>query len=329
MSSMNDDWIECVRWCHAGEDQDSVAALIETLADVCQRSSYSAPILTKQRDTLGIRVGGYVVLYSGALASIGNLRSTSSGDELDQELLVGLAKDLFQEAFAAGAEMVQAISPLIPSTVSNDPVTAFVSPNPKRDAALQAAGMVAVAKLVQMECIGISTIPRLSIPASSLECSEIAFTPHHQVSSNRWSQVVESTYAETLDVPELNGLRNIDNTLVGYASTMDGDPKTWWIAQCQGIDIGCLLLTPTEDRYCELTYLGLVPAWRGKGISKIIMNFVRDWALQCGIEGITLAVDLRNTPAIRLYQACGFMTQQFVQAWICFPPSFRSSNPEP
>ncbi len=326
---MNEDWIECVRWCHAGEDQETVDALIESLADICQRSIYSAPILTKQRYDLGIRLSGYVVLYSGALASIGNLRSESSVDELDRDLLVGLAIDLFQESFAAGAEMVQAISPLIPSTISIDPITVFVSPNSKRDVVLQAAGMVAVAKLVQMECTNISTIPRLSIPASSLECGEIAFTPHHQVSPNRWSQLVESTYAETLDVPELNGLRNIDNTLNGYASTITGVPESWWIIQSRGIDIGCLLLTPTEDRYCELTYLGLVPTWRGKGISRIIMNFVRDWAMKCGIEGVTLAVDLRNTPAIRLYQACGFMTQQFVQAWICFPQSLKSFNPEP
>ena len=316
---MNEDWIECVRWCHSGEDQNGVEAIIETLEDHCRQSSYTTPILTKLGDKDGSRAGGYIVLYPGALASMGNLRSESSVDELDHDRLASLAKDLFQEAFDSGAEMVQAISPLVASNVSIDPVNAFVSPNPKRDLVLKAAGMIPVAKLVQMDCVGISTIPRITISESNMERGEISFVSHNMVTLRQWSRLVESTYAETLDVPELNGRRNIDHTLAGYASTIAGIPKTWWLVQCDGKNIGCLLLSPTGDRYCELTYLGLVPAWRGQGISKVIMNFVRDWALKRGIEGINLAVDLRNTPAIRLYQSCGFMTQQFVQAWICFP----------
>ena len=327
---MNSKWIECVRWCHWAEDQASIDALIETLANLCLRSSYSSPILTKSRDDFGIRTAGYLVMYPGALASIGHLRSeftdssssdSSSSDrvELKHKRLVEIARELFQAAFDQGAEIVQAISPLVASRLPNDLDLEFVSPDPQRDLVLGSAGMVPVAKLVQMECFGIQTIPRPAVTSFGLDCRDLDFILHHKILPNQWSQLVERTYIETRDVPELNGLRGIESTLVGYSSTIKGVPETWWVVQCKGVNIGCLLLTPTAAGCCEITYLGLVPEWRGKGLSKVIMNFVRDWALASGIEGITLAVDLRNSPAIRLYQSCGFMTDQFVQAWICFP----------
>lgn len=327
---MNSEWIQCVRWCHWAEDQASIDALIETLVDLCLRSNYSSPILTNSRDDFGIRTAGYIVMYPGALASIGPLRSESSDSEsiyykfadsveLERKCQVELARELFQAAFDQGAEIVQAITPLVASRLSYDLDSAFVSTDPQRDLVFGSAGMIPVAKLVQMECFGIQTIPRQAVPALGLDCGELDFILYHEILPNQWSQLVERTYIETRDVPELNGLRGIESTLAGYASTIHGVPKTWWVVQCKGINIGCLLLTPTAARWCEITYLGLVPQWRGRGLSKVIMNFVRDWALASGIDGITLAVDLRNRPAIRLYQSCGFMTDQFVQAWICFP----------
>ena len=68
-----------------------------------------------------------------------------------------------------------------------------------------------------------------------------------------------------------------------------------------------------------ISITGRHPEWRGQGLSKVVMNFVRDMAIEIEIEGLSLAVDLRNTRAIRLYQSFGFVTQRFVQAWIYFP----------
>ena len=187
--------------------------------------------------------------------------------------------------------------------------------------------MIPIAKLVQMECIGIDTIPRLDITNSGTDSNEIDFIAHDSIPRSEWSQLVDGTYDGTHDVPELNGLRNIDSTLAGYASAIIGVPDTWWVVRCRDVPIGCLLVTPTVAKCWELTYLGLLPEWRGRGLSKVVMNFVRDLALQSGIEGITLAVDLRNTAAIRLYQSCGFMTQRFVQAWMCFPEVVSCGTP--
>ena len=316
---MNREWIECVRWCHSSEDDETIDATIESLVDLCRRSNGMSPVLTKVRIEFGIRNAGYVVLYPGALASLGHLRSESKDLEMVSASLTDLAKELFQDAYDMGAEMVQAISPLIASQISVDMDTAFTSPDPNRDLVLRSAGMIPVAKLVEMECSGILTIPRPVVPTAGLDCVELEFIPHHRFQTSQWCQLVERTYVETRDVPELNGLRNIESTLAGYAAMFFGIPESWWIVQCNGVTIGCLLLTPSTAGYCEITYLGLLPEWRGKGLSKAIMNFVWEWATKSGIEAINLAVDIRNTPAIRLYQSRGFKTERFVQAWIAFP----------
>jgi GNAT superfamily N-acetyltransferase len=316
---MKPDWIECVQWCHAAEAPEAVEALIETLTDLGQRSKALAPILTKSRNQAGIRAAGYLVLYPGSLASIGNLRSESNNDEeLEQQMLAELAKDLFQEAFDSGAELVQAISPLIASHVGTEPVSAFASTDPRRDGLLRAAGMVPVAILVQMECSGMGSIAKREHNAER-KCAAPEFISHFRIPSKHWRELIERTYVDTLDVPELNGRRDTRSTLEGYASTIVGVPQTWWAVQVEGVPIGCAMLTPTTFGSCELTYLGLVPESRGKGHSKAMMNWIRDWALQNGVRSMTLAVDLRNTPAIRLYRSCGFITERFVQAWIAFP----------
>ncbi|MCY2982761.1 MAG: GNAT family N-acetyltransferase [Planctomycetota bacterium] len=324
---MNIEWLECVRWCHSNEDIDVVDAHIDALMELSRHSTYATPILTRIRDIRDRRAAGYVILYPGALASIGNLRCDASDDK-EQDLLqmANLAKELFSAAFDQGAEMIQAISLLIADRISNDVDSAFIPIDTKRDLMLKEAGMIPMAKLVQMECMRIQDIPRLLVSESSWQLGQIDFIPHHTIPSEGWGKLVESTYVETLDVPELNGLRSVENTLAGYASTVCGVPQSWWIVRCNNTDIGCLLLAPTTPGCCELTYVGLQPEWRGKGISRIIMNFARDWALGNAPDGITLAVDLRNLPAIRLYQACGFTTQRFVQAWICFPNMPQSDS---
>lgn len=316
---MNSDWIECLRWCHRADAPESVDALINCLVDHCRRSSYSQPILSRSKKSGMIRAEGYTILYPGALASIGNLSvEASDDDELSQQLLVDVVRELFVAAFEHGAELVQAISPLIASRFSNDMEPGFISPDPLRDEVLKTSGMFPIAKLVQMEAIGLPSIPKLTENPLSLESGPLAFVAHYDVPAVRWHQLIESTYIETRDVPELNGLRRMEHTLEGYAANIVGVPDTWWLVQCKGLDIGCLLLTRTANNCCELTYFGLTPQWRGKGLSKAIMNYVRNWAIANQINGITLAVDLRNLPAIRLYQSCGFTTQSFVQAWIRF-----------
>jgi ribosomal protein S18 acetylase RimI-like enzyme len=320
----NTDWLQWVRWCNADQPEESIDALISNLIDLAQRSRYPRPILSINLNEQELTVAGYVVMYPGALGSLGNIRiepskrsSIHRSAETDVSLLAKLTRSLRDAAIEQGAEMVQAISPLIPLNEHDESGVGFAPLTSTRDRALDAAGFVPVAKLVQMERRRGPLGCHAQAPGSqALRPSGLRFQTYETIPLQTWHQLIEDTYIDTLDVPELNGIRKIENTLEGYASTSQSPPSTWWAIQSGETNLGCLLLTPMDEETTELTYVGLVPQYRGQGISKSIMKFIDDWSEQHEIRYLTLAVDVRNTPAIRLYQTHGFAATRFVQAWI-------------
>jgi mycothiol synthase len=52
-------------------------------------------------------------------------------------------------------------------------------------------------------------------------------------------------------------------------------------------------------------YLGLTPAARGRGLGRAVLRHALELA-RAHVPRLELAVDLRNMPAVRLYQAAGF-----------------------
>lgn len=321
----NMSWSDWVRWCHADQSQSDIDATVLTLIDLSDRSKYRTPIISAHVEEQGHVAAGYVVLYPGALGSLGKLRfcaqqgsgNTPSIERIERELLASVIHTLCDAALERGAELVQAISPLNADSVTDWSCVSFAELDSARDSALASAGMNPVAKLIQMERDEV----RRPLSSPTIQNGKLGFKQHDEISIRDWHAIIEATYIDTLDVPELNGLRNIGNTLEGYASpqprmTQPRTPGTWWVIQDGGVNIGCLLLTPNDDQYCELTYLGLTPTSRGQGHSRAIMDHLDRWATTHGFERMTLAVDIRNTPAIRLYQSRGFVAERFVQAWI-------------
>jgi len=56
----------------------------------------------------------------------------------------------------------------------------------------------------------------------------------------------------------------------------------------------------------ELTYIGVAPDQRGKGLGKILLNtFIEASHLQ-GYQSVVLSVERENSPAIQLYERTGF-----------------------
>ena len=325
-------WSDWVRWCHAdqSQSQSDIDATVLTLIDLSDRSKYRTPIISSHVEEQGHVAAGYVVLYPGALGSLGKLRfcaqqgsgNTPSIERIERELLASVISTLCDAALKQGAELVQAISQLNADSVTDYSVTdwscvSFAELDSARDSALASAGMNPVAKLIQMERDEV----KRPLASPTIQNGKLGFKQHHEISTRDWHAIIEATYIDTLDVPELNGLRNIGNILEGYASTQPRMtqpriPGTWWVIQDGCVNIGCLLLTTNDDQHCELTYLGLTPTSRGQGHSRAIMDHLDRWATTHGFERMTLAVDIRNTPAIRLYQSRGFVAERFVQAWI-------------
>lgn len=116
------------------------------------------------------------------------------------------------------------------------------------------------------------------------------------------------SYEQTLDCPELCGLRETADVFDSHKATGVFDPRLWWLIRVDDQAEGCLLLNPCpEQRTVELVYIGLGPLARGHGLGKRLLTHGLhlacanrpDWDVAC-------AVDERNTPAQKLYESMGF-----------------------
>jgi RimJ/RimL family protein N-acetyltransferase len=142
-----------------------------------------------------------------------------------------------------------------------------------------------------------------SEPRDGLEF--FAYTPQeHQ----RLSDIVERTYADSLDFPQVDGTRRIEDILTGYRATGVFDPARWMIVRRQGVDVGCLLLAehPSTNHW-ELIYMGLVPEGRGRGFGVAIARYAQWLTRQADRARLVLGVDAANAPAIAVYAAAGFV----------------------
>ena len=162
--------------------------------------------------------------------------------------------------------------------------------------------------------------PRHAFPISAPDC-DLTFEPIDavgnqvgEISRTKWSRlrnIIEQTYQDTLDCPAVQGVRSIDDVLASYQAVGNFDPSRWFIVQSAqtNADVGCLLLTiHSTQKNCELVYMGIVPAARGKAYG---LEVIRRAQWLCGLtdaECLVLAVDAANAPAIRAYAAAGFET---------------------
>ena len=67
----------------------------------------------------------------------------------------------------------------------------------------------------------------------------------------------------------------------------------------------CIAPTATGVRG-RIAMIGVVPDFRGQGLSKSILAAGMNYLVSLGAQDIVLEVDSGNTPAIRLYNSMGF-----------------------
>jgi ribosomal protein S18 acetylase RimI-like enzyme len=115
------------------------------------------------------------------------------------------------------------------------------------------------------------------------------------------------SYEETLDCPELCGLRETEDILESHRATGSFDAKLWWLVMLGNEPQGCMLLSRCPDHNSvELVYLGLSPALRGRRMGSRLLEFGIASLGAVTADSLTCAVDLRNEPARRLYARTGF-----------------------
>lgn len=123
-----------------------------------------------------------------------------------------------------------------------------------------------------------------------------------------FGRAISASYAGSLDCPALNGRRGIEDVIAGHKAAGDFDPRLWHLLCADGHDdpLGVLLLarSPRSDAL-ELVYLGVNPAHRGQGLGELMVRqaLAVAGASDCGL--LSLAVDARNAPALKLYYRNG------------------------
>ncbi|MDQ7014609.1 MAG: GNAT family N-acetyltransferase [Planctomycetota bacterium] len=122
----------------------------------------------------------------------------------------------------------------------------------------------------------------------------------------RLRQALDASYEDTMDCPELAGLRTIEDIVAAHRDVGEFDPALWWIIERDSTPLGCLLLNRCPAQTCvELVYIGVAPALRGLGLGRLLLRRAITAASPHGRE-LRCAVDERNTPARHMYTALGF-----------------------
>ena len=167
---------------------------------------------------------------------------------------------------------------------------------------LTRGGMPHVTELVSLER---STHLPLDYPKG---VPAITWICYDQTTEAEFRRVLPFTYEGSLDMPELEGIRSLDDIVSGHKAGGRFRPERWQLGRVAGEDHYSLVLLMseiTERMVWEVAYLGLTPSARGRGIARAALSHAITEAREY-VPRLELAVDIRNTPAVRLYAATGF-----------------------
>ena len=70
--------------------------------------------------------------------------------------------------------------------------------------------------------------------------------------------------------------------------------------------IGCGCFKKFDDNTIEIKRMFVDPAYRGRGVSKMIMNELEQWAKELHFTRAVLETGFNQPEAIGLYQKCGY-----------------------
>ncbi len=121
------------------------------------------------------------------------------------------------------------------------------------------------------------------------------------------NDVAGRTFIDTQDCPRLSDFRTADEIVQGYTEATHFDRRLASLMRVGGEWAGCLILTAhPESGAIELTYMGLVPEYRGKGLAGQLLAKTIGSAKAAGASRVVLAVDRDNRPAAAIYQRLGW-----------------------
>ena len=128
-----------------------------------------------------------------------------------------------------------------------------------------------------------------------------------------FSDVLQATYAESFDVPEVHAVRSAERALwglfaaespaVGWMYCVQGEPAGLWLA-AESLEGGPLASGPSgsaQPPSWEVVYMGTVRRFRRQGLARCMLQDLDNAASVADVPRLFVAVDERNSPAQRLY----------------------------
>lgn len=285
--------LEFLRWVHF-ELPDQELSLIA--AEVQQRLQLVASPAPRQILSDGRRLAGtYFTCLPGRLAMLGAIRTLPDCEQLGSQLLTELVRELRERH-----SILQ-----IQAAVSD------------RDEAAQRMLLAAnFQHLTDIDQMWLDTTKLLASP-NALDTDSLKevprpdialqWTPASNLTQSTFTELLESTFQDSLDCPELNGRRESGDVLASFLMRRPFEEvQNWEVATLKGELVGCLMLSLHPNQVIELAYMGLVPAVRRLGLGhQMVLHAVQLARLQQH-HGVVLAVDVRNKPAVKTYARCGF-----------------------
>ncbi len=137
--------------------------------------------------------------------------------------------------------------------------------------------------------------------------SSLKYESYWATNKEAFHQTLLQSYEGTLDCPEVNDIRTLDEILSGHQAQGVHSPDRWWLALHDRTPVGVLLLADMPEwSSWDVSYVGVVPAARRRGFGRQLMVKASAEALRANVQQLTLSVDSRNRPAWELYRQLGF-----------------------
>ncbi len=146
----------------------------------------------------------------------------------------------------------------------------------------------------------------------------VSWQTYNTDNHNVFADIIEKSWQDSLDCPDVDGLRTVEDTIKSYKASGIFTSRCWSLLCVNNEPAGVCLLSPLPSQgSIELTYMGVVPGCRGKSLGRIMLNRALSLSAIDGYKLMTLAVDSNNFYAWNIYKAAGFKDMFVKAAMLC------------
>jgi len=284
---------QLLRWIHFAMPVAEFAALVADIEPRISGGSTVAPMELVEDST---RVAAaYFIQLEGSVATLGGVRA-----KVGREMQAGKLIDLYlRQMQATGIAQVQAL------VDANDVAAKLAMLNSSFRQVTTVKHLVFDLSLSRFN-------PNLSRLSSTFQLRPACEFPRDCV-----DQLVAETFEATLDCPDLDGVRSSAEVVGGFLESKPWDENLPWWVLCKGsTPVGCSFVNPHPKSVFELAYVGLVPAVRGQGLGRVLVEAAIADCSSRGGEYLATAVDTQNWPAQEIYRSLCFSELRELGVWL-------------